>query len=138
MLPESAAAIRINEALKREDSPHGFLPAGENALLAASDDYTGALGIEAIKIARARNATAVDKQDVLDADGRLRVSVERRNWALGVAGLAGGGAISALISYLLAGKHVIHADVWWTAIGVLGALALILLYISFPSLKRKS
>lgn len=136
-LPPSRAVRQINEALQAETSLSGFLPAAENTLLAASDDFTGSLGIEAIKIARSRNATAVDRQDVLDADGGLRGTAERRGWALGVAGLTGGGAIAATVALLLAPPPVVHPDYWWSAIVVLCALAIVLFYVSYPSRRRR-
>jgi hypothetical protein len=107
-LSPSEAVKQINDALNAEGSPSGLLPAAENTLLAASDDFTESLGKEAIKIARARHATAVDRQDVLDADGRLRggAFVEKQGWMLGIAGLTGGGAIATVVALLLSPKPV--------------------------------
>lgn len=133
-LPVGRAIRLINEELGVASSPSGFLPAAENTLIAASDDFTGKLGIDAIQIARRRNATAVDKQDVLDADRRLRESLttERRSWILGLAGFAGGGGIAALVAFLLAPKPVSHAGYWWASVIALSAAAAVLFYISYP------
>jgi hypothetical protein len=128
-------AIRlINEELGVEGSPSGFLSAAENTWLAASDDFTAKLGVMAIQIARRRNATAVDRQDVLDADSSLRenITAERRSWVLGFAGFAGGGGVAALVALLLAPKPVPNSGYWWASIVVLGAAAAILFYISYP------
>lgn len=78
--PPDGRAIRlINEELATENSPSGFLSAAENTLLAASDEFTGKLGIEAIKIARGRNATAVDKQDVLECYSEPHVIEKKKS-----------------------------------------------------------
>jgi len=133
-LPPSRAIRLINDALSAENSPGGFLQAAENTLLVVSDDFTGKLGIEAIGIARARNATAVDKQDILDADRRLRRNgtAEKQAWKLAMAGLLGGGAAAAFIALLLAPKPVTHASYWWSCIVFLFLAACILLLISYP------
>jgi hypothetical protein len=136
-LPPSRAIRQINEALSAEGSPSGFLPAAENTLLAASDEFTGSLGMEAIKTARARGATAVDRQDVLSADARLRNTTERKNWMVGVAGFTGGGATSALIALLLASGPGVHRSYWWSAIVALAVFTIILFYISYPSGARR-
>lgn len=134
LLPPSRAIRQINDALSVENAPNGFLPAAENVLLAVSDDFTGKLGIEAVGIARSRNATAVDKQDILDADKRLRGSgdAEKRSWILAVAGFLGGGAAAALIAFLLAPSPVRHADYWWSCMALLGISSFILFFISYP------
>jgi hypothetical protein len=133
-LPPSRAIRQINDALSAETSPSGFLSAAENTLLAVSDDFTGKLGIEAIGIARSRNATAVDKQDVLDADRRLRGTnnSEKQAWLLALAGLLGGGAIAALVALLLAPPPVAHAIYWWLCISLLFLTSCIFLLISYP------
>jgi hypothetical protein len=120
--------------LSVESSPGGFLSAAENALLAASDDFTGKLGVEAIRIARQRHATAVDRQDVLDADANLRstVTAERRGWLLGLAGFTGGAALAALAAVLLAPKPVHNSDLWWACIIVLAIFSTALFYVSYP------
>jgi len=140
-LPPGRAIRQINDALSVESSPKGFLPAAENILLAASDDFTGKLGAEAIRIARTRNATAVDRQDVLEADKRLRqdIATERRSWMLGLAGFTGGGAAAALIAVLLAPSPVANAKYWWASVVTLGIVATALFYVSYPwQLKRRS
>lgn len=134
-----ALAIRqIYDALSVENSPTGFLPAAENTLLAASDNFTGQLGVEAISIARSRNATAVDKQDVFDADRRLRASVgpEKQAWMLALAGFLGGGAAAALISLLLTPSPVHLAGFWWFCIVVLCIFSSALFLVSYPRQSR--
>ena len=133
-LPFGRATRQINDALAPEGSPSGFLAAAENTLLAASDDYTGRLGIEAISIARSRNATAVDRQDVRDATKRLRenATVDRQSWRLALAGFTGGGAISAIVALLFAPKPVTNIAYWYVSITVLGFLTFVLFSISYP------
>lgn len=139
-LPPSRAIRQINDTLSSESSPSGFLPAAENTLLAASDDFTGALGIEAIRIARARHATAVDQQDVQDADKRLRGSAsgERQGWMIGMAGFTGGAAIAILVAVVLSPKPISDTGYWWTAIALLGAACLTLFSLSYPGPWRKA
>lgn len=133
-LPFGRATRLINETLDSQGSPSGFLPAAENALVEASDDYTGRLGIEAISIARYRNATAVDRQDVRDAIKRLRenVTVDRQSWKLALAGFTGGGTVSAVVALLLAPKPVVNVAYWYVSISVLGIITFVLFYISYP------
>lgn len=133
-LPFSRATRQINEALDPQGSPSGFLPAAENTLFAASDDYTGRLGIEAISIARARNATAVDRQDVRDAIKRLRenATADRQSWRLALAGFTGGGAICAVVALMLAPKPVVNVAYWYVSITVLGIITFVLFSISYP------
>jgi hypothetical protein len=138
-LPPGRAIDQINVVLSAEASLKGFLPAAENSLLAASEDFTGTLGIEAIRIAEHRRATAVDRQDVLDADKKLRGSLdpEKRGWRLGVGGFMGGGAVTALVAVLLAPKPVHHATYWILSIVVLSVAALALFLTSYPREKGK-
>jgi hypothetical protein len=131
---------RITDELDAGGVPTGFLPAADTTLVAAGDDYLGKLGVEAVRIARRRNATAVDRQDVLDADVVLRgsIAVEKRGWLLSLAGLTGGGAIGALASFLLASRPLPHADSWVAAIIVLALLSVVLFYISYPIQRDRS
>ena len=138
-LPPGRAVDQINVALSAEASPKGFLPAAENTLLSASEDFTGSLGIEAIRIAEYRRATAVDRQDVLEADKKLRGNLdsEKRAWRLGLGGFMGGAAAAALAAVLLAPKPVHHANYWILSIVVLSVAALVLFLTSYPREKRK-
>jgi hypothetical protein len=133
-IPPGRAIRQINEALAAGTSPGGFLPAAENTLLVVSDDFTGKLGIEAISIARSRNASAVDAPDILEADRKIRgdANSEKRVWRLALAGFTGGAATAALIAVLLASKPVTHADVWWTCILFTMVAALVLFIASYP------
>jgi hypothetical protein len=137
-LPPGRAIRNINEALNVESTLSGFLPAAENTLLAASDDFTGSLGVKAIQIARMRNATAVDRQDVLVADKSLRsnVGAEKRGWLLGLASFAGGAAIAALVAFLLAPRPISHPGDWWISIIALAIFSTILFSVSYPSRRR--
>jgi hypothetical protein len=132
------AVARIAAELKREENPHGFLAAGENALFAATDEYAGALGITAIENSRLRNGSAVDKGDVKIAVRLLRgdVEAERRSWLLALAGFAGGAAVAAITAFLLADKPVHHGGYWKTGIALLALVSVTLFIASYPSRKR--
>src|SRR5579859_4693961 len=138
-LPPGGAINRIIDALKGDDSPDGFLPAGENMLLAVSDEFTGALGVEAIRVARDRHATAVDRQDVQDADRRLRNSgtADRRTWFLGLGGVAGGAAAAAIVAVAISPTPIRHVNYWWLVIAILILITATLAGVSYPRGKRK-
>jgi histone H3/H4 len=138
-LPPSKAVRQINEALAAEDFPSGFLSAAENTLIVASDDFTAKLGVEAIQVARSRHATAVDRQDVQDADRNLRSSrsLERQGWLLAVAGITGGSAITAAVAILLP-QTTSHPRYWWTVISLLSIVSLVLFSIAYPWSQRRS
>jgi hypothetical protein len=137
-LPSGGAIRRIRDELSRDDAPRGFLVDAENSLLAASDDFTGSLGIESIKIARSRHGTAVDKEDVLEADRRLRGNprTDVRNWMLALAGFLGGAAAAALVALLIASKPVSHASYWWSAVASLGVIAISLFVACYPRQRK--
>jgi hypothetical protein len=139
-LPPGRAIDQINAALSTETSLKGFLPAAQNTLLAVSDEFMGILGVEAIKIAEYRSATAVDRQDVLEADRNLRRSLDsgKQSWRLALGGFTGGAAVAAFVAILLAPKSAPHAGYWWLSIAALGAVTLTLFVISYPRRKRKS
>ena len=138
-LTPGRALEKINQALKVEGGPQGFLPAAENSLLAASDNFTGKLGVESIEIATSRNATAVDRDDVLKANRQLLgdFGTEKRAWTLGVAGLCGGSAITAAVSVLLAPDPVVNAWLWWLIISVLAIVGVALFFQSYPRRGRE-
>jgi histone H3/H4 len=133
-LPATSAIQLINAELNRNGSPRGFLREAESVLVASIDDFTGELGKRAVKIARDRHATAVDREDVLAAERKLRGNskTELRAWVLAVAGLAGGWAAAAATGVLLAPSPVKHLGYWQLAIALPGALAVVLLIVSFP------
>jgi hypothetical protein len=108
-------------------------------LLTASDEFTGALGIEAIRVARARNATAVDRQDVKEADRKLRENstAERRAWFLGLGGVAGGAAAATMVAVVASPTPVQHVTDWWLVIAVLSIVAMILIGASYPRGRRR-
>jgi hypothetical protein len=135
---QGRAINQIIESLKGDNSPTGFLPAAERMLLDASDEFAGTLGVESVRIARARNATAVDRQDVQAADRKLRDnrSAEWRAWLLCLGGLLGGAAATALVALVISPTPVRHASDWWLAVAILGVLALVLLGSSYPRRKR--
>lgn len=138
-LPPGRAIRQINDALGAESSITGFLPIAENTLLAASDDFTGGLGVEAIRIARERGATAVDKEDVLAADSKLRDygEAEKRGWFTAVAGLVGGGALGGAITLALTPDSVRNTGIWWVLIAGFGVISVFLFSISFPRRRRR-
>lgn len=138
-LPQGRARNQIIDSLKGDNYPTGFLPAAESMLLAVSDEFIGMLGVESVRTARARNATAVDRQDVQEADRRLRGTrgAERRTWLLGLGGLLGGAAASAVVALVISPTPVRHASDWWLAIAVLGVLAVVLIGFSYPPGKRQ-
>ena len=134
-LPPGRAIARITDALDAESSPNRFLSAAEKALMTAVDDYAGRLGTEAIAIARSRNATAVDRQDVQDAKKKLDenpTAEKKRIWILTLAGFTGGGAVAALVTLLLAPKPVVNIAYWWASIAILFVITIVLFVITYP------
>jgi hypothetical protein len=133
-LPPGRALNHINDALKSENPPIGFLPAGESTLLAMSDEFIASLGVEAIRVARARNATAVDRQDIKEADRKLRGNnaAERRAWLLGLGGVAGGAGAAAIVAVIASPVPVRHATDWWLIIAMFVVAAVALVSASYP------
>lgn len=138
-LPSSAAIRRINDELSRDTAIRGFLKVAENSLLATSDEFTGSLGIESIKVTRSRHGTAVDKEDVIEADRRLRgnARTEKQHWLLALAGFLGGAAAAALVALLIASRPVAYADYWWLSVGTLGIIAILLFVICYPRRRKQ-
>lgn len=90
------AAIDANSSVKL------VLPGAQTALAARSDEFTQAVGVEAVRIAGERRAVAVDMPDVDNATERLYPTRVRtsKSWAWAVLGIIAGGLISFLISEL--------------------------------------
>lgn len=82
-------AYAIQAEIDKQPSLQGILPEAEVALIAVSDTMTGRLGVEAARVAVSRKATAVDVEDVHEADRILNAQAnnEQRAWALGAAGM---------------------------------------------------
>jgi hypothetical protein len=138
-LPPGQALDQINRALGTKTPLKGFLPAAENKLLEASDEFTGMLGVEAIRIAEYRHATAVDREDVIKADKKLREAPDpgRQGWIIGLAGFTGGSGAAALIAVLLAPGPVSHVSYWSIAITSLITVSILLFLISYPWKRRR-
>jgi hypothetical protein len=105
-----------------------------------SDDFTGELGIEAIRIAQSRGATAIDVEDVREADRKLRDSrnAERKAWILGLGGIFGGAAAAAIVALVISPTPARASDLWWLVIAVLGSIAMISFGASYPRKKRRA
>ncbi len=125
---------RINEELRRQPKPTGFLGEAEAQLAAVIDEYTGDLGIAAVRQARGRRATAVDVDDVLTADERLRGSrgALLHSWLLTLAGITGGAAGATGITVGLLPEPPPHVGYWWTAVVTLAVATLVLLLKTSP------
>ncbi len=122
---------KIKDELAKPDAPTGFLPIAEWYLTAAVDEYAAKLGVSAVKNARKRRATAVDRVDVeLAAQSQRRTHLQA--WLLGLAGLVGGGAIASGVTVALLPEPPPHSRVWWSVIVLLSVLTLLLLAATFP------
>lgn len=128
--PGGRAVERINEELNK-DGPKAFLPEAENILASVVEDFTGSLGIEAIKRARRRKGTAVDRRDVTEARRALRDPLMQA-WMIGIMSLLAGSAVTATVGILLLPDPPPHVGRWWMVVAVLIAGAAVLAFLTYP------
>ncbi|KAA1248227.1 hypothetical protein F0Q45_21775 [Mycobacterium simiae] len=129
---------RITDELHRHAGIEGFLEAASQRLIAITDDQTAALGIEAVKIAAARGASAVDASDILAADAKLNhppFAEQVRAWLFGVGGVLIGAGLS-LAPALALTKQLEHAVLWWSAVIALLVIGAALAGLGFPRRRR--
>jgi len=131
-------ARRIRDEINRYPEIQGFLDSATERLIAITDEVTAELGIEAVKLAKARSATAVDAVDVVAADVKLNEPEHANHvkaWLFGVGALLIGGAFSAAPTLALT-QALPHPLIWWGGtIGVL-VVGLILAGVGSPRRRR--
>lgn len=146
-IPQVAASVpelgaepsrRIQAELGRHPDIGGFLAAGTQRLIAITDEQTAALGIEAIAVAKVRNATAVDAVDVVAADTKLNhpaFAEQVKAWLFGIGGVLIGAGLS-LAPTLALTKQLEHPGIWWSGEGAVLVVGLILAGVGFPRRRR--
>jgi hypothetical protein len=133
-----APARRIIEELGRHPEIEGFLNPATVRLIAITDEVTAGLGIEAVKQAKARQATAVDEIDVNAADAKLNQTehaYQVKAWFFGIGGVLIGGALSAAPSVALT-QSPPHPLIWWIGISVVFVLGLVFAVLGYPRRRR--
>jgi hypothetical protein len=127
-------ARRIKDEISRHPDIEGYLDSATERLIAITDELTAGLGIEAVKVAKARGATAVDAVDVVAADVKLNHSQHAdqvKAWLFGVGGLLIGGAFSVAPTLALT-TSLPHPLIWWTGTSAALLVGVILAGIGFP------
>jgi histone H3/H4 len=131
-------ARRIKDEISRNREIEGFLDSATERLIAITDELTAGLGIEAVKIAKARGATAVDAVDVEAADVKLnhpQHADQVKAWLFGVGALFVGGAFS-LAPTLALTKPLPHPLIWWGGVGAAMLIGVIFAGIGFPRRRK--
>jgi hypothetical protein len=124
----------INAEMALEPKVGGWLEAGSDRLLACVDEFTTDLGKRAVKLARQRHRTAVDAQDVSDANATLlKIGAESRAYLLALGGLCGGSAIAGAFAIGLS-PHVAGAWRWWIVVAFLALVGLVGYVLGRPRL----
>lgn len=92
----------ITRAVEATTGVKGFLEAAEITLVAYSDNITEKIGVEAVRVASDRGASAVDTPDIAEADGKLfpQNKEGQSPWKWGLIGIVAGAALSFLITIL--------------------------------------
>ena len=120
-LGSAEPARRIAEELELHPRVDGFLRKASQQLVAISDEITANLGIEAVRAARRRRATAVDVEDVKAADLKLNnpdFVQAVRSYLLTLGSLLLGAGLSVAVTLLLLPDPPPRPGIWWAIAGV--------------------
>ncbi len=132
-------ARRIKDEISRHREIEGFLDAATERLIAITDELTAGLGIESVKEAKGRGATAVDAVDVVAADLKLnhpQHAEQVKAWLFGVGGLLIGAAFCNAPTLTLV-RPLPHPLIWCgTTIGAM-VVGLIFAGIGFPRRRKR-
>jgi hypothetical protein len=131
-----SAHKRIIEELQKQPHPvAGFLPDARVALAMEADAMNGDLGVEAVRIARERHATAVDVADLSEAKGRLRPNPRDplvQGWLIGLGGVLCGGAIGTGITLALSQDLPTHSGYWLAGVALVAICGVLLFLWAYP------